>query len=321
MFLSTFTDREDNEAGNYFSYPQATTRLQKNLQVCLPRGFTSSGPEYQMYKDNCIDLMADHCAVEWDPLCNAYQSNLHKNEQDLFKQYVDERSTAHPLAATNSCTKQTSAIVPEQVEIRGINPYVDQKTGIAFPLSCPSKVNDSIKTSEFVGQQVYLHEQQRNRSFPPPFAYSSSQQNRQTKTTPIPFAPRPNGSLNGPDQTEPVDQSSSVTPIPFAPRPTDDQQKVEVQLSSPISVTMLSNTDEKESVTPIPFMPGQEKPAASFMPEQLNNGTQQKKVAFNLPSSPVSMFVTDEAAINELIYGSEADCSTKTACSISKIMN
>lgn len=342
MFLSTFTEREDDDSGNYFSYPQASNRLHKNIQVCLPRGFTSAGPEYQTYKDNCMDLMADQCSVEWGPLCNAYQSNLNKNEQELFKQYVDERSTSHPLAPNNSCTRQASSIVPGQVDIRGINPYVDQKTGLALPLSCPSKVNGSIQTSEFVNQQVYLHDQQKNRVAPSPFAYSSSHQNRSTKTTPIPFAPRPNGALSEPIPFYPeptVAPTPEKTPIPFYPVPTSDKieqkeepQRVEVKTIQPalLPITVEPKEEQKEQVTPIPFLPSAEKPvvssekpvASTFMPEQLDNGRNQKKVSFNLPSSPVAMFVTDEAAINELIYGSDSsDCASKTACSISKIMN
>jgi hypothetical protein len=351
MFLSTFSEREE-DSGNYFSYPQATNRLQKNIQVCLPRGFTSSGPEYQMYKDNCMDLMADECSVEWGPLCNAYNSNLNKNEQELFKQYVDERSTPHALAPNNSCTKQQSSVVPEQVDIRGINPYVDQKTGIALPLSCPSKVNGSIQTAEFVGQQVYLHDQQKNRSSAPSFYQTDTQ----PKTTPIPFVPRPTTG-DAPAQT-PIpfvprpttgatpDQTpipfwpnptaapmSAQTPIPFYPVPTQGEKSVEVQVAQPVLLPLTHEVKEEKKeapVTPIPFMPGQGIPPVLsatqavpdvpvFMPEQLNNP--QKKVSFALPSSPVSMFVTDEAAINDLIYGSDSsDCAAKTACSISKIM-
>lgn len=342
MFLSTFTAIEDSETGNYFSYPQTTNRLQKNVQVCLPRGFTSSGPEYQMYKDNCMDLMADQCAVEWSPLCNSYQSNLNKVEQDIFKQYVEQRSVSHPYAPNNSCIRTQSSIVPEQVEIRGINPYVDQNTGLAFPLSCPSKVNGSIQTAEFIGHQVYQHEQQRNRTSATPFSYSSNQENHQSKTTPIPFVPRPNGP-----------SSFSQTPIPFYPDPSEEETKVEpsdrpsevnpdnqVSMNIPVSQEMVqdhqlhqrmesqsvsvqqpdvTSPEEKNDVTPIPFLPGDHKPA--FMPEQLNIQGPAKKVSFALPSSPLSMFVTDEAAINELIYGADADCEAKTACSISKIMN
>ena len=162
MYLSPHVSEEE---GSYFTYPQSSTTRMDNMRTCLPGGFSGSGPEFATYKSNCLDLMAEQCSSEWTTVCDAYHSNLNKNEQDLFKQMIDRRNASSAYSTNGTCRRMLNTVVPGQKVLYGINPRVqgsDCTDNIVIPRSCPYNLS---APSE---QPVQMKVQQREEPFPYP---------------------------------------------------------------------------------------------------------------------------------------------------------
>ena len=132
MYLSP---QVSDDEGTYFSYPVSAGIRQTNIRTCLPGGFSGSGPEYSMYRSNCLDLMAEECGTKWGPECDAYHSNLSKGEQEVLDQLIDRRNAP----GVSSCVRGANPIVPGQTVRYCMAPMI-QGTGcqdnIVMPQSC-----------------------------------------------------------------------------------------------------------------------------------------------------------------------------------------
>jgi hypothetical protein len=142
MYLSP---QVSDDEGTYFSYPVSPAIRQTNLRTCLPGGFSGSGPEYSMYRSNCLDLMAEECHSKWGPECDAYRSELSKGEQEVFAQLIDRRNA--PAATSASCHSMRNPIVPGQTVRYGMVASIqgtDCKDDIVMPQSCAYSRPESV---------------------------------------------------------------------------------------------------------------------------------------------------------------------------------
>ena len=170
MYLSPYKSNESDE-GTYFSYVPSNNRA-NNIRTCLPGGFSGSGSEYEMYKTNCLDLMAEQCTDQWGKECDLYVSNLDQKQSQLFKEMVDYRKNARSdYSKRNSCHRM-SGIANGQVEVRGINPSVSGDMSynkISHPQACPPatvEVMGSVdNTAERLMRQRY-HQSLNDTEFP-----------------------------------------------------------------------------------------------------------------------------------------------------------
>ena len=290
MYLSP---QVSDDEGTYFSYPVSPAIRQTNLRTCLPGGFSGSGPEYSMYRSNCLDLMAEECHSKWGPECDAYRSELSKGEQEVFAQLIDRRNA--PAATSASCHSMRNPIVPGQTVRYGMVASIqgtDCKDNIVMPQSCAysrpeSVIEDSSQEdrerqedllrerhgvyeqqqarrkkehfqSEFIQQQMYHNEQARRKEH-----FQSEMIQRGL------YESRP---MREKFQSQFMAQSASVPvrsapPQPFTPSQAPPQPE---PVPHPF---MPSQAPPQPEPIPQPFMPSQAPPQPEpipqpFMPSQ-----------------------------------------------------
>jgi hypothetical protein len=260
MYLSRANTSEDED---YFSYPVNNNQvLVDNAKVCLG-GFSGSGPEYQMYKSNCMDLMANQCSSNWNDTCELYQSKLNKQEQDIFQQTLSFRQQTLPLNSYNSCS--ISSGIGGLAQVKGINPIVVGDTETILPLPCPFQVRNKENFRE--DRQVIpprSYQSPNDIPTPQPFMPSFHRQ------TPQPFSPdRPVVSPVGPPVPFiPSQQSNRVyqhhvqqAPQPFSP----DRPPVE-PVGTPVPFIPSQAHQQAPQPTPLPFMPSSHQQAPQPTP-------------------------------------------------------
>jgi hypothetical protein len=171
MYLSPYKNSDDSDQGTYFSYRPSDNRA-KNIKTCLPGGFSGSGAEYEMYKNNCLELMADQCKDEWGKECDLYVSNLDNKQAELFKEMINYRQNAYSKFSNRHSCHQVSGIVNGQVDVRGINPTTSGDSSynkITHPRSCPPSSVKILGTSDSTAEQLMkqrYHQTLTNTEFP-----------------------------------------------------------------------------------------------------------------------------------------------------------
>ena len=171
MYLSPYKHSDDSDQGTYFSYRPSDNRA-KNIKICLPGGFSGSGAEYEMYKNNCLELMADQCKDEWGKECDLYVYNLDNKQAGLFSEMVNYRKNAYSKFSTHHSCHKLSGIANGQVEVRGINPTTSGDSSynqITHPRSCPPSSVKILGTSDSTAEQLMkqrYHQTLTNTEFP-----------------------------------------------------------------------------------------------------------------------------------------------------------
>jgi hypothetical protein len=171
MYLSPYKHSDDSDQGTYFSYRPSDNRA-KNIKTCLPGGFSGSGSEYEMYKNNCLDLMADQCKDEWGKECDLYVSNLDNKQAQLFNEMVNYRQQGSSEFSRRHSCHQVSGIVNGQVDVRGINPTRSGDSNynqITHPRSCPPSSVQILGTTDSTADQLMkqrYHQTLTNTEFP-----------------------------------------------------------------------------------------------------------------------------------------------------------